>query len=178
VQAGAAYGVEGPTGTALLLDGNRYLRTPPTALGRLPQATFAAEVKTTTSGTYRRLFDFQPSGDPGTDGVLIDLTPSNQVRFIGAGAGVTTAAVVPTGRYVDIVVTLLNGVVTVYLDGRQAATAQVTTSGINACATRELRFGADQGGGQRLTGAVDRMAVLPRALGPNDVPNWRSIAFG
>ncbi|HEX6346864.1 glycosyl hydrolase family 95 catalytic domain-containing protein [Umezawaea sp.] len=178
VQAGAAYGAEGPTGTALLLDGTRYLRSQPTALGRLPRATFAAEVKATTSGTYRRLFDFQPSGDPGTDGVLIDLTPTNQVRFIGAGTGVTTAAVVPTGRYVDIVVTLLDGTVTVYLDGRQAATAQVAASGINACATRELRFGADQDGGQRLTGAVDRMAVLPRALAAGDVPNWRSIAFG
>ncbi|WP_399344663.1 glycosyl hydrolase family 95 catalytic domain-containing protein [Umezawaea sp. Da 62-37] len=178
VQAGGAYAAEGSTGSALVLDGTRYLRTQPTSLGRLPRATFAAEVKVTTSGGYRRLFDFQPSGDPGADGVLIDLTPTNQVRFIGAGQGVTTAAVVPTGRYVDVVVTLADGLLTVYLDGRQAATAQVGAGGVNGCATRQLRFGADQDGGQRLTGAVDRMAVLPRALGSNEVPNWRSIAFG
>jgi alpha-L-fucosidase 2 len=178
VQAGGAYAAEGTTGTALVLDGNRYLRTQPTIIGQVPAATFGAEVKVTTSGGYRRLFDFQPSGDPGTDGVLIDLTPGNQVRFIGAGTGVTTSAVVPTGRYVDVVVTLSGGLVTVYLDGQQAATAQVGTSGINACATRELRFGADQGGGQRLTGAVDRMAILPRALSAAEVSNWKTITFG
>jgi alpha-L-fucosidase 2 len=178
VQAGAAYAAEGTTGMALVLDGNRYLRTQSTTIGQVSAATFGAEVKVTTSGGYRRLFDFQPSGDPGTDGVLIDLTPSNQVRFIGAGTGVTTAAVVPTGRYVNVVVTLNAGLLTVYLDGQQAATAQVGTSGINACATRELRFGADQGGGQRLAGAVDRMAILPRALSAAEVPNWKTITFG
>ena len=52
----------------------------PTTLGYLPKATFAAEVKVATSGTYRRLFDFQPSGDPGTDGVLIDLSGGQRLR--------------------------------------------------------------------------------------------------
>jgi len=177
VQGGAAYVADGPTSTALVLDGNRFLRTAPTTLGYLPQATFAAEVKATTSGSYRRLFDSQVSGDPGTDGVLIDLTPSNQIRFIGAGQGVTTAAIVPVGRYVDVVVTLDEGDLTVYLDGQVAATAQVGPS-IFGCNSRELRFAADQDGGQRLTGEVDRMAIFPRALSATDVGRWQTLAFG
>ncbi|MEV4754315.1 glycoside hydrolase N-terminal domain-containing protein [Micromonospora sp. NPDC049559] len=179
VQSGAAYAAAGPTGTALVLDGNRYLRTTPTTLGFLAAATFAAEVKVTTSGSYRRLFDFQPGGNPGTDGILIDLTPSNQVRFIGSGTGVTTSAVVPTGRYVDLVVTMDdNGNVVVYLDGQQAGTAKVPDGGIVGCATRELRFAADQDGGQRLTGEVDRMAILPEALRADQVGTWQARAFG
>jgi len=177
VQGGAAYTTGGPTPSALVLDGDRFLRTAPTTLGYLPKATFAAEVKVTTSGSYRRLFDSQPSGDPGTDGVLIDLTPSNQVRFIGAGQGVTTSAVVPTGRYVNVVVTLDEGDLTVYLDGQVAATAQVGPS-IFGCNNRELRFAADQGGGQRLTGEVDRVAIFPSALPATDVGRWQAIAFG
>ena len=110
VQGGATY-----AGSALALGGSQFLRTAPTSLGFLPEATFAAEVKVTTAGSYRRLFDFQPVGDPGTDGVLVDLTPSNQVRFIGSGAGVTTSATVPTGRFVDLVVTMADdGEIAVY----------------------------------------------------------------
>ncbi|TYC06638.1 alpha-L-fucosidase [Micromonospora sp. WP24] len=179
VQTGAAYVADGPTGTALALDGARYLRTAPTTLGYLETATFAAEVKVTTSGGYRRLFDFQPGGDPGTDGVLIDLTPDNRVRFIGSGTGVTSNAVLPVGRYVDLVVTMDDaGTVTVYLDGRAAGTVKVPDGGIVGCATRELRFAADQDGGQRLTGEVDRVAILPEALPADQISTWQSRAFG
>jgi len=176
INGGAAYVAGGPTSSALVLDGNRFLRTAPTTLGYLPKATFAAEVKVATSGTYRRLFDSQPSGNPGTDGVLIDLTPANQVRFIGAGQSVTTSAVVPTGRYVSVAVTLDDGDLTVYLDGQVAATARVG-EGIVGCQTRELRFAADQNGGQRLRGEVDRMAVFAAALSATDVGRWQTLAF-
>jgi alpha-L-fucosidase 2 len=179
VHGGAEYVADGPTGSALVLDGDRFLRTAPTTLGFVETATFAAEVKVTTSGGYRRLFDFQRSGDPGTDGVLIDLTPSNQVRFIGSGTGVTTNATVPVGRYVDLVITMDDdGNIVVYLDGQQAGTAKVPDGGIVGCATRQLRFGADQDGGQRLTGEVDRMAILPVALPADQVGTWQARAFG
>ncbi|MER7889948.1 glycoside hydrolase N-terminal domain-containing protein [Micromonospora sp. NPDC094482] len=179
VQGGAAYVTDGPTGSALALDGTRYLRTAPTTLGFLETATFAAEVKVTTSGSYRRLFDFQPGGDPGTDGVLIDLTPNNQVRFIGAGTGVTSNATIPVGRYVDLVITMDDaGAIVVYVDGQQAGTAKVPDGGILGCANRELRFAADQDGGQRLTGEVDRMAILPEALLADQVATWQTRAFG
>ncbi|WP_063810175.1 glycosyl hydrolase family 95 catalytic domain-containing protein [Kibdelosporangium phytohabitans] len=165
-------------GSRLVLNGS-FLRTASTSLGFLREATFAAEVKVDGSGSYRRLFDFQPSGDPGSDGVLIDLTPSNAVRFIGSNQNVTTTAVVPIGRYVDLVVTMTDsGQVDVYIDGVRAGGATVPDNGINGCATRQLRFAADQGGGQRLAGGVDRVAIFADALTAAEVPGWRTRAFG
>jgi alpha-L-fucosidase 2 len=179
VQGTAAYDATGPTGSALRLDGQSYLHTEPTSLGFLPEATFAAEVKVEGSGSYRRLFDWQESGNPGNDGILIDLTPSNALRFIGSGTNVTTSATVPTGRFVDLVVTMNDaGAVTVYVDGEVAGTARVPDTGINGCATRELRFGADQNGGQRLTGSVDRAAIFADLLDGTEVRTWRERAFG
>jgi alpha-L-fucosidase 2 len=179
VQDTATYEADGPTGSALVLDGSTYLRTAPTTLGFLPEATFATEVKVTTTGTYRRLFDFQPSGNPGNDGILIDLTPSNAVRFIGSDQNVTTSATVPTGRWLDLVITMSDaGAVTVYLDGDEIGSARVPDTGINGCATRELRYAVDQNGGQRLTGSVDRSTIFADLLGPEEVAGWQERAFG
>ncbi|MFG1703491.1 glycoside hydrolase N-terminal domain-containing protein [Nonomuraea sp. M3C6] len=173
----AAYDTGAPTGSGLVLDGSTYLSTADTTLGYLPEATFAAEVKLGGSG-YRRLFDFQPSGNPGTDGVLMDVTPDNRLRFIGAGQNVTTDAILPTGRYLSLVITLARtGAVTVYVDGVRAGGGTVSADGIVGCATRPLRFAADQGGGQRLTGAVDRMAIWPRALSQAEAGSWQSLVF-
>ncbi|MEV0998693.1 glycoside hydrolase N-terminal domain-containing protein [Nonomuraea sp. NPDC050202] len=173
----ASYDPGAPTGSGLALDGNTYLTTANTTLGVVREATFAAEVKVAGSG-YRRLFDSQPSGDPGTDGVLIDVTPENKVRFIGAGANVTLDATLPTGRWLDLVVTLdRTGALALYVDGERAATGQVTADGITGCTARPLRFGADQGGGQRLTGGVDRAAVLARTLTADEVKTWQDLAF-
>ncbi|MER6947462.1 glycoside hydrolase N-terminal domain-containing protein [Nonomuraea sp. NPDC000554] len=170
----AAYDADG----GLVLNGATYLKTAPTTLGFLREATFAAEVKVGTTGGYRRLFDSQRSGDPGTEGVLIDLTPSNNVRFIGGGLNITTDAVLPTSRYLDVVVTMQrDGTVTVYVDGQRAGGGRVTADGIVGCAARPLQFGADQGGGQRLTGAVDRMAIFARSLTAAEVGTWQSLAF-
>ncbi|MCK2216936.1 glycoside hydrolase N-terminal domain-containing protein [Actinomadura sp. ATCC 31491] len=173
----ASYDATAPSGSGLVLDGSTYLTTANTTLGLVREATFAAEVRIGGTG-YRRLFDSQPSGDPGTDGVLIDVTPSGALRFIGAGANVTLNTALPAGRWIDLVVTLDRaGTVTVYVDGERRATAQVTADGIAGCASRPVRFGADQGGGQRLTGGVDRAAILARALTAEEVKTWRDLAF-
>ncbi|MFI6708802.1 glycosyl hydrolase family 95 catalytic domain-containing protein [Nonomuraea sp. NPDC050478] len=170
-----AYDTTAPSGSGLVLDGNTYLTTGATSLGLVREATFAAEVKIGGSG-YRRLFDSQPSGDPGTDGVLIDVTPGNTLRFIGAGANVGLNTTLPHGRWIDLVVTLEStGAITVYVDGERKATGQATSDGITGCTARPLRFGADQGGGQRLTGGVDRATVLARALTPEEVKTWRDL---
>jgi alpha-L-fucosidase 2 len=178
VDGTATYDSGAPSGSGLVLNGQTFLRTGDTSLGFLREATFAAEVKVDGTG-YRRLFDWQQSGNPGTDGVLIDLTPSNQVRFIGSNQNVTTTAIVPTGRYVDLVIVMTDsGELTVYVDGEVAGSGQVPDAGINGCATRQLRFAADQEGGQRLTGAVDRAAIFADALTADEVRTWRTRAFG
>ncbi|GAA0419663.1 hypothetical protein Acor_29480 [Acrocarpospora corrugata] len=172
----ATYDSTAPTGSGLNLTGSTYLVTGNTLLGYLPEATFAAEVKIGGTG-YRRLFDSQPSGNPGTDGILIDVTPSNQLRLIGAGAGVTLNTALPTGRWIDLVVTLdRTGLITVYVDGEQKATGQATSDGITGCTSRSLRFAADQGGGQRMTGGVDRAVIIAKKLSSAEVKNWKQLA--
>ena len=54
------YLATGPTGSSASLDDGRFLRTAPTALGFLREATFAAEIKDSnpTAG-YRRLWDLE-----------------------------------------------------------------------------------------------------------------------
>ncbi len=63
VDGAVAYDAAAPSGAGLVLDGQTFLRTAPTSLGFLEEATFAAEVRVDGSGSYRRLFDFQPGGD-------------------------------------------------------------------------------------------------------------------
>ncbi|WP_246492181.1 glycosyl hydrolase family 95 catalytic domain-containing protein [Actinomadura alba] len=173
----ASYDATAPTGSGLVLTGSNYLTTGNTMLGHLPEATFAADVRIGGSG-YRRLFDSQPSGDPGTDGIIIDLTPDNRLRFIGAGLNTTLNTTLPTGQWIDLVVTLDRaGAITVYVDGVQKATGQATSDGITGCTSRPLRFGGDQNGGQRLTGAVDRAAIFAETLSVDEVKNWKESAF-
>ncbi|WP_214105414.1 glycosyl hydrolase family 95 catalytic domain-containing protein [Acrocarpospora catenulata] len=177
VTGSATYDNTAPTGSGLNLSTTSSMVTANTTLGFLPEATFAAEVKTGGTG-YRRLFDSQPGGDPGTNGVLIDLTPSNQLRFIGAGTGVTINTTIPTGQWLDLVVTLdRTGLITVYVNGTQRATGQATSDGITGCTSRSLRFGVDQNNGQRLTGAVDRAAIFAKRLTTAEIANWRELAF-
>ena len=48
---------------------------------------------------------------------------------------------------------------------------------LNGCAAAELRFGADQGGGQRISAELDRTAMFTKALSATDRARWQSIAF-
>lgn len=172
------YDASAPTGSGLVLNGNTYLKSANTSFGYLNEATFAAEVRIDGSGSYRRLFDWQPAGNSGTDGVLIDVTPGNNIRFIGAGAGTTTSAVLPTGKYVNLVVTMTDaGVLTVYVDGVEKSRNTISPDGINGCGSRPFQFAANQNGSERLTGQVDRVAVLARALPAAEVGNWQNLAF-
>ena len=161
------YLATGPTGSSASLDAGRFLRTAPTTLGFLREATFAAEIKVNPTAGYRRLWDWKIPGGGDGDGFLIDLTPDGQVRIITSGRGVTTDAVLPTGRFVDLVITAgRDGKLNVYADGARIAGGDLPDLGIDGCAAAELRFGADQGGGQRISAEVDRSAVFPTAYRP------------
>ena len=172
------YLASGPTGSAASIDGGRYLRTAPTTLGFLREATFAAEVKINAGTSYRRLWDWKtPSGGDG-DGFLIDLTPAGAIRVITSGVNVTATATPPTGRFISLVITAgRDGAVDVYVDGTRIGGGTINNLGINGCAAAELRFGADQGGGQRISAELDRTAVFTKALPAADIARWQQLAF-
>jgi hypothetical protein len=145
------------SGSSASLDARRFLGTAQTTLGFLREATFAAEVKVNPTDDLRRLWDWKIRGGGDGDGFLIDLTSAGNVRFIASGRNVTTDAVLPTGRFVDLLVTARSdGKINVYADGLQIGGADLPDLGINGCAAAELRFGADQDGGQRISAELDR----------------------
>ncbi|RKQ93334.1 concanavalin A-like lectin/glucanase superfamily protein [Solirubrobacter pauli] len=175
----ASYLATGPTGSSASIDGPRYLRTNGVAtLGYLREATWAAEIKINASNSYRRIWDWKTPSGGDSVGFLIDLTPSGQVRIITSGVGVTTNAVLPTGRFINLVITASrSGEIDVYVDGTRVGGGSIPNLAIDGCAPAELRIGADQGGGQRISAEVDRTAMFTKALGAEDRGRWQALAF-
>lgn len=170
IVGGGAYSA-GPDGPALVLDGQRYVRSNETvSLGKLAEATFFSQVRVRGSGTYRRLWDYIPPGTGGDTGFLVDLTPANKIRFIGANQVVVTDAALPVDRFVALAVTYgKDGTIAVYLDGDLAWSGTVPPGEVNGCAELALQFGADQNGGSRLAGDVDDMTIWTRVLSAEEV---------
>ena len=84
----------------------------------------------------------------------------------------------PHGQIVDLVVTAgRDGKLNVYADGARIGGGDLPDLGIDGCAAAELRFGADQGGGQRISAEVDRTAVFPTVLAAADIGRWQVLAF-
>jgi hypothetical protein len=174
----ATYLATGPTGSSASITGTRYLRTPATTLGFLREATWAAEIKINAGTTYRRLWDWKTASGGDDVGFLIDLTPTGTVRVITSGRGVTTNATLPTGRFINLVVSITReGTLDVYVDGTRVGGGTLPDLALNGCAAAELRFGADQGGGQRISAELDRTAMFTKALNATDRARWQSLAF-
>jgi hypothetical protein len=169
--AGTTAYTAGLSGPALVLGGGTHMRSGAKVnLGPLTALTVQAQVRADSSGTYRRLVDAIPVGEDPSTGFLIDLTPTNNVRFIGAGAAVTTGAVVPTGSMVDLAVTLASdGTLTVYKNGVSAWSGHVDSTTLAGCGDLPVRVGADQNGGSALTGAVGRVRIWGDALSSGQI---------
>ena len=100
------------------------------------------------------------------------------MRIITSGSGLTTNAVPPTGRFINLVITASrDGVVNVYVDGTRIGGGSFANMNIDGCAPAELRIGADQGGGQRISAEVDRTAMFTKALNDDDRARWQALAF-
>ncbi len=178
--SGGSVVADGPSGSSQRLAGNAYVRTASDLeVGWLYESTWAIEFKTDPARTgYSRIFDIRP---PGTDadaiGLVIDITASNTLRLITAGQNGGINIQVPTNTWNNLVVSYAEtGVVTVYLNGELRATLSFSDSGINGCGNSRIRVGANNGGGERFTGWVDRVAVFPYALTPNQIADWQTVA--
>ncbi|MBY8880305.1 LamG domain-containing protein [Actinacidiphila acidipaludis] len=176
----AAYASDGPTGTAAVVGSGGYLTSAATSMGFVPDATFAVEVKAEPSPSYRRIWDWKSGSGGDGDGLLLDLTPSNALRLITTGTNHSFATQLPMDAWENLVVTVADtGDVTVYLNGRQVeqtTLGETDPPGINGCATGAVHLGADQGGGQALTGEFDRAAVFTRVLTSAEVADWQHEA--
>jgi hypothetical protein len=170
---------EGPTGSAAAIGGGNYLTGGPTKLGYLREATLATEIKITASSSYRRIWDWKTSSGGDSDGIIVDLTPSGTLRVIAAGQNLTVNSALPTGRWINLVLTIAkDGALNVYVDGTRVGGGTFGTPGINGCADgATLRLGADQAGGQAITASFDRAAIFTTALSTADIARWQQLAF-
>lgn len=126
--------------------------------------TFGAElgidlwVYPTTSSGYRRLVDKCTVG--GQDGFVLDLNPSNDVRFIVGYSEVlsSTALVLNTWSHVEATYAQ-NGTIAVYINGTQVASATVGNTPVPNNGSLQVRLGADQNGTSLFSGRLDDVKV-------------------
>lgn len=159
--------VAGPDGQALQVGPSAYLTTADAvSLGRLEEITVDLMVKPGGTG-YRRLVDQISPGSSGDTGFLLDLTPEGRLRWIGANAVVVSGVQLAQDSWQRVTVTLdKGGNLKFYLGGVLKETKAIPPAPVVLCATRPVIVGADQNGGSRLTGAVDRISISARAIAP------------
>ncbi|MDH6182354.1 putative cell wall-binding protein [Microbacteriaceae bacterium SG_E_30_P1] len=177
---GGSVAADGPSGSSQRLENTAFVRTAQNVeVGWLYESTWAIEFKSDTARTgYSRLFDARPPGGGGdADGLVIDIAANNTLRIITAGQNSGTDIQLPANTWHNLVVSYAeNGVVTVYLNGQLRATLSFSDSGINGCGETRVRVGANNAGGERLLGWVDRVAVFPYALTPAEIADWQTVA--
>lgn len=159
--------VAGPDGQALQVGPSAYLTTADAvSLGRLEEITVDLMVKPGGTG-YRRLVDQITPGSSGDTGFLLDLTPEGKLRWIGANAVVVSGVQLTPDSWQRVTVTLdKGGTLKFYVGGVLKETKAIPPAPIVLCATRPVVVGADQNGGSRLIGAVDRISISARAIAP------------
>lgn len=179
VNESPTYDSDGPTGSAAVLSGGGYLSAGPTNMGFLTGATFATEIKVTPGTSFRRIWDWKTASGGDGDGFILDLAPSGQLRIITSGVNHTFSTALPTNAWENLVVTVdTDGSVNIYINGVRVEGTNLGQMGINGCATGQLHLGGDQGGGQTITAEVDRAAIFNRALSPDEIGDWQSLAQG
>ena len=177
---GGSVAAEGPSGSSQRIAGNAYVRsTPEDEIGWLYESTWAVEFKTDPARTgYSRIFDIRPVGtDADAIGLVIDITAGNTLRIITAGQNSGINIPISANTWHNLVVTYAeSGVVTVHLNGQLRETVSFPEGGINGCGDSRVRVGANNGGGERFVGWLDRVAVFPYALTPAEIADWQNVA--
>lgn len=146
---------------SLSLSGTGYVTVPNSTSTALlnDQLCIDLWVKISTTSGYRRLIDKVTSGS--NDGFLLDITPSNQVRFNVRGYQVITSGTIATGTWTHVVALYTrSGTMSVYLNDIKDNQANAGNNPIWAASnTWPFRIGADQNGSQRLTGQLDSVQI-------------------
>jgi hypothetical protein len=175
---GAVYAADGPTGSAAVISGGNYITGGATKLGYLREVTLATELKVTAGTGYRRIWDWKTANGGDSDGILVDLSGSSGLRIITAN-GTVNAGTVPTGQWVNLVVTIAqDGTLNAYVNGSRIGGGKLATPGVNGCTDgATLRLGADQQGTQAINAEFDRSAIFTTALSTADIARWQTLAF-
>jgi Concanavalin A-like lectin/glucanases superfamily len=154
---------------------NRYVDMPDGILGSLNDFTIATWVnRTSPSGqTWSRLFDFG-TGTAVNMFLTVDAGGAAGARFAitlnggGAEQQVTAPDPIPTGWH-HVAVTRSGTTVTIWVDGNQVATGNVTLSPSSMGNTTNNWIGRSQYGDPLLQAAVDDFQIHDRALSQAEI---------
>jgi hypothetical protein len=136
-------------------------------LGGFSAVTFAAHLSVSNSSSSQVLFNY---GSGASTAFTVLLKSGGAVRFQSPWANLSTSVKIPTGQFINLVVTISSsGYITVYINGTDEGSAQIGPLSLGACQPTWLDFGALPGGGDPLTGAVGQMEIWPRALSASQV---------
>jgi hypothetical protein len=136
-------------------------------LGGFSAVTFAARVDVSATGSSQVLFNY---GSATSNAFTVLLKSSGAVRFQSPWANLSTSVDIPTGQFIDLVVTIsASGYITVYINGTDEGSVEIGPLSLGACTPTWLDFGAQPGGADPLTGAVGEMEIWPRALSASEV---------
>jgi len=153
---------EEPNGLCLNLNGSGYVSIPdsPSANPIKDELCIDVWVQPAGIGGYRRILDKITSG--GMDGFLLDLTPTNQVRFNVRGSQIITTGVIPSGNVWTHIVAVWkkDSNMSVYINGTQdVQDASGETPAWDSDNKLPFRIGADQDGRQIFNGKLDHLQV-------------------
>jgi hypothetical protein len=163
--AGTVTFAPGVLGSGFSLDGTSNVQVPDAAtLDLSGPFTIDAWVNPTGIGAAR-IVDKIAAGN--TNGYLLDLTATNQLRMVAATASRTSSVTVPTGTFTHVA-----GVYTastpsafsLYVNGVMVPSTGAGTVAVIPNNAQPLRIGADSAGGNRFVGVIDEPRVWNRAL--------------
>ncbi|HET6407945.1 MAG TPA: LamG-like jellyroll fold domain-containing protein, partial [Chthoniobacteraceae bacterium] len=163
---GAPIFAAGKYGAAISLDGSTDYLQLPAQLGDSTDFTFAAWVNWNGGGNWQRIFDF---GAGGTDNYLF-LTPksgTNTLRFgIKQGGSEQTldTAVLPTGTWTHVAVTLTGSTAKIFVNGTLRATNSGMTFNPGDLNTKYNYLGRSQWPDPLFNGKLDDVRIFTTGL--------------
>ncbi|MEX2186528.1 MAG: lamin tail domain-containing protein [Pirellulales bacterium] len=139
--------------------------------------TVEAWVQPDAAGTFQWIVSKDSNNNGSTPGLdyLLGINPAGQFRFVTQGlandAVAPTASTFDGSRWYHVVGVQDPATATVrlYVDGQLAATAPLSTTGVTSPADLKIGDRSAGGGGQKLDGRVDEVAIYGRALSASDV---------
>ena len=100
---------------------------------------------------------------------MIDTHPGNNIRVISSMGGVSTKETLPVNQWSHVAVTLGDGAIKVYLNGRPVAEAGNLRGGLTDVARLPLRLGADSSSRSVFIGLMDDVRLYRRLLTPEEI---------
>ena len=160
----------GKIGNAAVFDGSNWLNA---SVSQTP-STVSCWVKSSNFDGYKNIVALRDNN--GNIGFLIQGQGGNNFRFYSNGGNISSNATVADDSWHNIVVTVSNGSINIYVDGSLDVTGSGDSGGIT---TTKLGIGSyDDGLYDHLNGQIDAVGIWNRALSDAEVAELYNSGTG